>query len=521
MHTRFECLNAFITKIRLFFVIIVFVFGFVCALLIIKEFAIGRDGIELSSLILKNEDINQITRSVINPNSEVRGIWIASVANINFPSSAELSADEQRTELDEIIATVYSLGINSIYFQVRPSCDSLYKSEIFPISEWLSTDGSLADDFDPLSYIVDEAHKRGISVHAWINPLRITYKTYDSKDDALNSLHTDSPALKDPDWSVYYSGKLYFDPGIPEVRDLIADGVYEIVEKYDVDGIIFDDYFYPYPVPDAKFCDNTTYLKYGSGFENIDDWRRNNINLMIEQCYHAVKTADATCLYGVAPFGIWQNISTSSEGSRTNGLEAYSAIYCDAVAWIRGGYIDYISPQLYWQFSNSAASFDILTEWWNKQLEGTDIKLIISHAAYNSEVWESYTEIREQVEFARESRAYAGSIFYGYEAIYNNSFSLKEQISSLYVDEIIYTDIVSDGSTVHIESPISESTISDDFVEITGSSDPGLPLYCNGSPVGRTKTGRFSVYVKLKSGKNEFVFTQNNADYKYILNKSS
>lgn len=460
---------------------------------------------------------------IIDPDSEVRGVWIASVYNIDYPSKTDLSAEELQAEIDEILDTCTENDLNTVFFQVRPTCDALYKSELFPVSATISTTGTLV--FDPLEYIVTEAHKRNIYVHAWVNPLRVTMNSHD-----ISALPDDSPAKKNPDWCVPYAdGKLYLNAGLPEVRQYVADGVREIVENYDVDGIVFDDYFYPYPTTDssgktAEFDDAEQYLLYGDGFDDIADWRRDNINKLVELCYNAVHDSDDECVFGISPFAVWQNNDGSNGGSNTSSFEAYNSLYCDALAWIRGGYIDYISPQIYWRFDNSAAPFDVVTRWWNAALDGSDVKLYISHASYRYEDGEwndPQGELTEQVTFARSEKYYYGSIFYGYDEIHRNINGASDELKEVYSNEIIYTALQSNGHGVTFSSPANNSTTTEASTYIIGMSDPYYMLTMNGEHVGRTKSGYFSVYVSLEEGKNEFVFEQNGIRYLYTITRKN
>ena len=196
-------------------------------------------------------------------------------------------------------------------------------------------------------------------------------------------IRTSSPAAKHPEYTVAYSdGKLYFDVGIPDVRELVALGVREICEGYEVDGIIFDDYFYPYPHLGKDFEDSETVETYGGGFESVADFRRESVNSLIKLCYDTVKEVNDDISFGVSPFGIWQNFDGTNGGSLTNGLSAYSEIYCDALAWANGGYVDYLAPQIYWSFENANAPFDTLAEWWSRALDGTGVKLYINYGVY-------------------------------------------------------------------------------------------------------------------------------------------
>ena len=445
---------------------------------------------------------------------EVRGVWIASVVNIDFPSSPSISVRRMQKELDEIVANASRIGFNNIYFQVRPACDALYRSALFPASVYLTGNygGALPEDFDPLQYLLTIAHDAGIRVHAWVNPLRVTMGTPEQPMQDPAALAPGSPARLHPEWTVPYSdGKLYLNAGLPEVRDLIAAGVKEIVAGYPVDGVIFDDYFYPYPGPGGEFDDSAAFAQYGSGFDSRGDWRRSNINAIVRGCYRAVKEANPSAQFGISPFGIWRNDDGANGGSETAGLSACDAIYCDALAWIREGTVDYIAPQLYWKFDFEVARFDTLTRWWNAQLAAyPQVRLLICHAAYRSGPWEDDTEIRRQILFAREMKSYGGGIMYGYQAIVRNDENLIGQLQACYGTPHKIPIPVSDKSPVTIGSPASEQlSIDCDHAYLIGHSDPGLPLTCNGKPVSQTVNGYFGVFLKLPvTGENRFLFRQ-------------
>lgn len=482
-----------------------------------------RDDFDVTNAPLESDGGSASLRGIINPDSEVRGVWIASVYNIDYPSRADLSADQLKAEIDSILDTCEANNLNTVFFQVRPSCDALYDSDIYPVSRSLSSNGNLV--FDPLEYIVSEGHQRNIFIHAWVNPLRVTNNTTD-----LTTLPENSPARQNPSWvTAYDDGKLYLNAGVPEVADLVIEGVREIVRKYDVDGIVFDDYFYPYPVYNedgalADFADDEQFAAYGKGYASKADWRRDNINRIIEGVYNTVHETDPDCVFGVSPFAIWQNNDGKNGGSNTKGFEAYHSLYCDATAWIRGGYIDYISPQIYWRFSDSSSAFDTLCRWWNAQLDGSDVKLYVSHASYRYEdgEWDSPSgQLSEQISFARSEKSYRGSIFYGYDEIKRNINGAADEVKKSFGKEIIYSDIQSNGMPVSIVSPADGSTTTDNTTYIIGSSDPYYVLTMNGEKVSRTKSGYFSVYVDLKLGENKFVFEQNGEVYVYTVTRLS
>ncbi len=479
----------------------------------------GVQAISLNLIPMQPTEENMTTTNIIDPSSEVRGVWIASVFNIDYPSAADLDAAALQAEIDAIIATCLENGLNTIFFQVRPTCDALYKSDIFPVSPFLSTNGTLT--FDPLEYIVNEAHKNNIFVHAWVNPLRVTMASTD-----VTTLPENSPARQNPDWTVpYVDGKLYLNAGIPEVRDLVADGVREIVAGYDVDGIVFDDYFYPYPANGADgkpavFDDAAEFAAYGAGYEDLDAWRRDNINKLIAQVYSAVHNTDPECVFGVSPFGIWQNDNGKNGGSATNGLEGYKALHCDALAWVEAGTVDYLSPQLYWQFTTTSAPYDVLVRWWNSVLENTGVDLYVSHAIYRYEDgnWaDPQGEMTEQISFARSELSYKGSVFYGYDEINKNTNGAADELKTMFADEIIYSDVVSNGQSVQVSTPADGSVMSDSTTYVIGMSDPSVPLYMDGKKIGRTKSGFFSLMVNLAYGENKFTFTQGEEEYVYTL----
>ena len=368
----------------------------------------------------------------------MNGVWIATATNIDFPSRPDLTKAELKAELDSIVDTCSKAGLDTIFYQVRPASDAMYKSEIFPVSKYLSSDRRLT--LDTLEYLIEKAGEKGIKVHAWINPLRAAV------GGDISDLPEGHPARDNPEWVVKYAdGKLYYDCAIPEVRKLVCDGISEIIAKYDVAGIVFDDYFYPYPVYETDeagnktvvdFDDSGSFNEYGKDYDDKGDWRRHNVDLLIEESYKAVKSADGSCVFGVAPFGIWKNGYGDESGSATRGAQSYFDIYCDTLAWADGGYVDYIAPQIYWRAEESAASYTALCDWWDMMLKERGVPFIICHAAYRYDGWEAPSGIMtSQVEYAKTKESYKGSIFYGYEEIATNKEGIANELSDLYVTE--------------------------------------------------------------------------------------
>lgn len=348
---------------------------------------------------------------------EMRGVWVSSVYNLDYPSSPTTDPDKLKAEADEILDNCVKWGLNAVFLQVRPSGDALYKSDLFPWSKYLTGSVGTAPQggFDPLGYWVEAAHKRGLELHAWINPYRITR----SKDTEWNSLPNTHPAKMNPDWVVKYSdGNYYFDPGIPEVRDLVTRGAVEIVQNYDVDGLHMDDYFYP----GTDFNDAATYQKYGSSFSNIADFRRDSVNQLVAQLDTAVHNIDPDIQFGISPSGIWANKSTDPRGSDTNGSEHYVSSYADSLYWIENGLVDYIIPQIYWEIGHKLADFATLADWWNDAVAGSDVHLYIGMGAYRcadnpTGVWTTTDPLFDSLAYLENKDNVGGCVFFRYGSI--------------------------------------------------------------------------------------------------------
>lgn len=296
-----------------------------------------------------------------NPKTEFRGAWIHTVHQGQY---AKMTTEENKAYLRDILDKLKAAGCNAVVFQVRPSADALYPSEFEPWSRFLTGKAGVAPTpmWDPLQFMIDESHARGMELHAWLNPYRVTT----SKNEKLPSNHIYS---KHPERFVTYDGKLYFDPGLPENREFIEDVVKDIVTRYNVDAIHMDDYFYPYPVKGVEFPDGKSFAKYGEGMER-GDWRRHNVNLLIEGLHEVIAETKPWVRLGISPFGIWRNKKSDPRGSDTNGLENYDGLYADVLLWTEKGWVDYMLPQLYWELEKKVASSEKLAYWWNDNANG-------------------------------------------------------------------------------------------------------------------------------------------------------
>ena len=292
---------------------------------------------------------------------EFRGAWIQAVNGQFIGMTTEELQQTLTTQLDAL----QQAGINAIIFQVRPEADALYMSYYEPWSRYLTGEQGVAPDpyWDPLQWMIDQCHGRGMELHAWINPYRA--KTKGTKELGLKH-----PYKRNPERFVHYDGMLIFNPALQENRDYICTIVTDIVKRYDVDGLHIDDYFYPYPVPGLEFNDELSYLANPRGFADKDDWRRDNVNLLVEQLHHTIRSVKPWVKFGISPFGIYRNQKSDPEGSLTNGLQNYDDLYADILLWIDKGWVDYTIPQLYWEIGHKAADYETLVGWWAEHAAG-------------------------------------------------------------------------------------------------------------------------------------------------------
>ncbi|MFD8640570.1 glycoside hydrolase family 10 protein [Streptomyces zaomyceticus] len=308
-----------------------------------------------------------------------RGMWIATVANRDWPSRGGLTADEQRTELLAHLDTAVARRLNAVVLQVRPTADALWPSPYEPWAQCLTGTQGRDPGWDPLGTAVDEAHARGLELHAWFNPYRVANHTDPSR------LVAGHPARLHPEWVLPYGGKLYYNPGLPEVRRFTQDAMLDALRRYDIDAVHWDDYFYPYPVAGQVFGDDEAYARYGGDFPDKASWRRNNTDLLVSETAVRIKEIKRHVPFGISPFGVWRNRATDPEGSDTQaGVQTYDDLYADTRKWIREGWIDHVVPQLYWNIGLPAADYARLLPWWDAVVRGTGVGLYIGEALYKA-----------------------------------------------------------------------------------------------------------------------------------------
>lgn len=299
-----------------------------------------------------------------HPKREFRGAWIHTVGQSRYQ---QMNSAAMKHYLADMVRKLDNAGVNAVIFQVRPEADAFYKSELEPWSRFLTgQQGKAPDDsaFDPLEFIIEECHKRSMELHAWLNPYRV-------QSNIQSKLAPNHIYWSNPSRFIRYGNQLYFDPGLPENRGFINRVVRDIVLRYDVDAIHMDDYFYPYPIAGQPFPDDDSFnsLAASQGFapNQRDDWRRNNVNLLIQELKLTIASTKPWVRFGISPFGIYRNARSTPDGSgsHTNGLQNYDDLYADIKLWVEKGWIDYNMPQLYWEIGHKLADYTTLLKWWN------------------------------------------------------------------------------------------------------------------------------------------------------------
>ncbi len=369
------------------------------------------------------------------PKREMRAVWIATVANIDWPSNQNLSTEEQKAEMIAILDAVKAYNMNTVIFQIRPDADALYVSKLEPWSEWLTGKQGVAPDpwYDPLQFTIDECRKRGLDIHVWLNPYRAVQNIDkgQSAPEHVSNTH--------PDWMITYGNKKYFDPGIPAVRDHVASVVSDLVRRYDLDAIHMDDYFYPYKIEGSEFPDDSSFKEFGGNYgpERKDDWRRNNVDLIIKQIHDSIKSINPSVEFGISPFGVWRNKKNDPEGSETRaGVTNYDDLYANILKWQYEKWIDYVTPQLYWYIGKEVADYAILAKWWANHSYGCNIysgqAIYLIDPQSKDQAWRNSDEITKQLTLNRTIPEIKGSMYFSAKFLNKNPLSLHENLLREY-----------------------------------------------------------------------------------------
>ncbi len=370
---------------------------------------------------------------VIYPKNEFRAVWIATVVNIDWPKAGTDSINKQKADFLEILDTYKKLNYNAVIVQIRSVGDAFYPSKLAPWSRYLTGKEGQAPKpyYDPLAWMIEQAHLRGFEFHAWLNPYRATF------DTKIQALSKDHDFFKHRDWMIKYGEtgkeKYYYNPGLPEVQSHLTAVVEEVVKNYDIDAIHFDDYFYPYKVAGKVFNDSASFNKYGNQ-QSLEDWRRSNVNTFVQDIYATIKRTKPWVQFGISPFGVWRNKSMDVRGSDTQaGQTNYDDLYADPIAWMEGDYIDYMLPQLYWSIDHKTASYAKLIKWWADNSTNTNV--YIGNGSYkikadSDKKWNFAEEIPNQIDLTRTFPNIQGNAFFSAKAFVNNNKDVTDLLTA-------------------------------------------------------------------------------------------
>lgn len=365
---------------------------------------------------------------------EFRGVWIATVANIDWPVSPDSPWEVQKQEYIKLLDYYKNLNFNAVIVQIRTAGDAFYPSNYAPWSKYLTgkQGKAPATQENPLTWMIKEAHDRGLEFHAWLNPYRATMNLETS------DLSPEHDFFKHRNWMLKYGTKWYYDPGLPEVKNHLLAIIKEVVTNYDIDAIHFDDYFYPYKEPKLEFPDKASYDKYKKPGQSRDDWRRQNVNDLILALSQTIKSQKPWVQFGISPFGVWRNQSKDPKGSPTQaGQTNYDDLYADVLLWMKNKWIDYLIPQLYWSMEHRLASHRKLADWWSNNSFGTNV--YIGNGPYkiredSDEAWKNPAELNTQINYARTLPQIQGNAFFSAKSIYIKNQDIAQRLKSEVYD---------------------------------------------------------------------------------------
>lgn len=362
----------------------------------------------------------------LSPKREFRGAWMHTVSG----HYKGMGTAEMQKLLIKQLNSLQEAGINAIIFQVRPEADALYISNIEPWSRFLTGKQGQAPSplWDPMAFMIEQCHKRGMEFHAWVNPYRV-------KTNLKSELAPTHIYWQHPEWFLQYGNQLYFDPGLPESRKYICKVMKDIVDRYDVDAIHMDDYFYPYPIAGQDFPDNLSFARYGMGFSNKQDWRRDNVNVLVKELHELIHAEKPWVKFGISPFGIYRNKKSDPNGSDTKGLQNYDDLYADILLWINNGWVDYTIPQVYWEIGHPAADYETLVGWWAKHASkrplfiGQDVLRTVQKADLQNP---SINQMPRKMELQRAYPAIGGSCQWPAVEVVANAGNYRDMLIRSY-----------------------------------------------------------------------------------------
>jgi uncharacterized lipoprotein YddW (UPF0748 family)/N-acetylmuramoyl-L-alanine amidase len=449
--------------------------------------AAASSALTVAPLVTANA-VKQLDVAKING---LKAVWITAS---DFLPAPGLSVDKQKAAIDAVINNVASMKMNTIFLQVRTGASALYKSQYFPWSETLTGTQGKDPGYDPLAYFIQQAHNKGVQIQAWVTPYTIGAKA------DLTKFAANNPCIINPGLVVTgEDGTLYFDPGNPYTQKLIESSIQEIAQNYNLDGILMDNFY-----PSKNFGDSKSYAKYG-GVMALEDWRRDNVDKLIEAVHTDIKALNKSLPFGISPYAVWANQAQYAPGSDTSSaIQTYYDQFADTRLWIQHGWVDYVCPQIHWSLGFPATSFEKVTDWWVNTVKGTSVNLYISQAVFkegtNEAGWSSPDQIVKQLQFLKKYPECKGSAFSGYQQLMKNTGGMTDCIKTYYDNKLD----VSFGTTLVVGAPKNNLVTTESQVNITGTSDSNFPLTLNGKPVARSTKGLFAMSVQLTPGKNTF-----------------
>lgn len=410
----------------------------------------------LASLVFLSFWKGNAQEKITNPKNEFRAVWIATVANIDWPKTNIDAVEKQKADFIEILDTYKKLNYNAVIVQIRSSGEAFYPTDFAPWSRFLTGKEGKAPSpyYDPLEWMITEAHARGFEFHAWLNPYRATM---DLKTENLSPNHD---FYKHPDWMIKYAGKYYYNPALPEVQTHLVTIVNEVVRNYDIDAIHFDDYFYPYKVPGEVFNDKAAYVKYGDGL-SLDDFRRSNVNNLVKCVSLSIKNIKPWVQFGISPFGVWRNKSVDPKGSDTNsGQTNYDDLYADPLAWMQNSWIDYLVPQLYWSLDHPKVSYSKLLKWWSENSKNTAI--YIGNGTYkinadSDKKWNNPYEIPNQIDITRTYKNVQGNAFFSAKWFVNKNQNVVNLLMENQYKYPALPNVVPNSKQIVMDSPMIDN----------------------------------------------------------------
>jgi uncharacterized lipoprotein YddW (UPF0748 family) len=359
------------------------------------------------------------------PTHEFRGVWIATVDNIDWPKRYQYNVDSQKQDFIRQLELHKANGMNAAIVQVRPAADAFYPSPYEPWSQWLTgvQGRPPAPYYDPLQFTIDEAHNRGFEYHAWVNPYRANF-SIGKASIALNHV-----TRLHPEWFITYGTTKYFDPGNPEARAWVLMVLKDLISRYDIDALHMDDYFYPYRIPGKEFPDNASYARWGNGMSRAE-WRRSNVDSIVSQISAMIKEVKPWVKFGISPFGVWRNQRDDPRGSNTRaGVTNYDDLYADILLWLKNGWVDYVAPQIYWEFSQPNAPYQALIDWWNENTYGRHCYIGLGiYKAGTTKAWRDKTLIPRQIDSLRAKENIQGAIFFSSNSFNRNPFGWNDSL---------------------------------------------------------------------------------------------